>query len=711
MRKVVLLSLLSLLVHQTSMAQQATAEEIQKRLDQALKDPQIKAMYEQARNAGKQPSKASNTDSLKKLVSKGGQTRMTAEPEKDSSHFSPPPRNEKYLQALPLRVFNRNELVSYLHNLNSTFAVLLHSDFGVDIENIPVSSAAEACQTSIALWLDNQQEQSALLILKAAEMEPDNSILLNNTGGILTNGGLGVNAIPILQYILAKDPTNNTILNNIGQAYLSLGDTKTAENYLLQCVKDSRYHPDANLGLAFIMNGRGNKAEAIRYAENSLRGAFSVPAYNILTKLKPDAKLMDYIRHRYTQPEYFNFDKYPLLPQCRDVQNAPILKAQYAAYKKMLIAAEQKYFKLAREENEIEKKTVAEKIQNTLKQNKTPFRPFGLFAGVVVTDLVNNEYHDRFRRFAEYKKNYLAQRGKLDTNYLAEINAINAKYKLQKEDVAERDGEGNDGTEYDALRATICAEKEVVKNRYLNLYADVIEAYQQQAIHLYKDYFNDMAFWNYVASINDDQYKMIFHDLVYQFLRVLEEINTTRFYTPCRVSDNKADKVKELTIEDPECYLPTTLKIPMGIANVEINCNEYKIEGGEGLIFNLKHNRLNGETTLAFGPGVKVPDMPKFSAGGLEIETSAKVSGQAFIKFDNDGAPLDWGLIYTGKIDVKAKAFGMGKSISDNETVIIGVNSGVNIRDGGVFKNMIDKMYPVQPEAKQINKNVPLYKK
>jgi len=71
---------------------------------------------------------------------------------------------------------------------------------------------------------------------------------------------------------------------------------------------------------------------------------------------------------------------------------------------------------------------------------------------------------------------------------------------------------------------------------------------------------------------------------------------------------------------------------------------------------------------------------------------------------------LDGGLIFTGKIDVKAKAFGVGKSISDNETVTIGYNSGVQMKEGGALKNLIDKTWYVQPDAKQINKNIRLYK-
>jgi hypothetical protein len=673
MHKLFLNFLFLLLLCQYSFAQRPTPAEMQMKIDSLLKDNKTK--------------------------------------NNDTQHFSLSSRNDKYLNALPIRTFTKAELISYLHNLNLILTELLHNDYGTDIKNIPISAATEGSETSIALWLNSQQRESALLILKSAEMDPDNSTALNNAGGILINAGLGVNAIPILQYILVKDPGNNTILNNIGQAYLSLGDIKTAENYLLQCVKGSKYHPDANLGLAYINHGRGNKAAALKHAENSLRGAFTVPAFNIVNKLNPDAKLMDYIRQRYKQPEYFNFDKYPLLPQCRDTKNTPILKPQYAAYKEMLRGLREKYQHLLQDEEAISKKEVADKMMAALKMNKSPYRPFGLFANVLVTDLVANEYNDRLLKFTAYKKDYLEKKARLIADCLAEQKKITAKHKTQKDEVAERDGEGNDGNEYDELTAAICAEKETVRNNYLNLIADANEAYQQKAIILYKQYFNDMGFWYYVGSVTDHQYKAEFYGLVLQFLDVLADINTGYFYNPCRPVEAAEGHAKEIQIDDPDCYMPFALKIPMGIAVVDISCNEYKIEAGEGFIFTVQHNRLCGQTTLAFGPGVKVPEMPEFNIMGASFETGAKLSGQVFLQIDNDGSVLDGGFIFTGKMDVKAKAFGVGKIMLDNETVTIGYNSGVQMKEGGALKNLIDKTWYVQPDAKQINKNVPLYKK
>lgn len=626
----------------------------------------------------------------------------------DTAAFLLAPRNIKLLNSLPIRTFNRAELISYLHNLNSKLTELIRSSYGKDISDIP-DNAVTKSGTSIGLWINGDLEKSPLVALKGAELNPDNVILLNNVGGILTSSGLGVNAIPVLQYVLEKQPGNNLVLNNLGQAYLQLGDDKKAEQYFLQCVKSYNYYPDANLALAYIYNSRGNKSSALKYVENSLRGAWSEGAYHLLHKLKPDAKLMDYIRHRYKQPETFNFNKYPLLPQCRDAKNTPLLKPQYAAYKEMLATVQKKYYALGRQEEEIAKKTVAEKIMNANKLNKSPYRPFGLFANVVAVDLWVNEYADRFLRFAETKKNYLAQREKLTADGLDAQKVITAKYKTQKEDVADRDGEGTDGSEYDKLIAKICAEKEVVRNRYLNLFADLNEAYQQKAIHLYKNYFNDMAYWYYVGSIDDHQYKAVFYDLVSQFLLILTEINTTHFYTPCVVYENKvAGKVDEAVIEEADCYIPGKVEIPLGAVKLELSCETYKLELGEGVVGKLEYTRSSGEFTLALGLGASIPKV-FYKTPGLELGLVGDAKTQVYMTFDKRGTPIDGGILYEAELKLEANLSEVKYSIGIEEGLTAGFGTGVQMKDGGQLKAFIDKTFPVQPDDKQMNKNVPLF--
>jgi hypothetical protein len=96
--------------------------------------------------------------------------------------------NIKLLNSLPIRTFNKAELISYLHNINTKLTELIHSNYGKDVTNIS-RAAATKTGTGIGLWLNGEPEKSVLVALKGAELNPDNLTLLNNVGGILTSCG------------------------------------------------------------------------------------------------------------------------------------------------------------------------------------------------------------------------------------------------------------------------------------------------------------------------------------------------------------------------------------------------------------------------------------------------------------------------------------------------------------------------------------------
>ncbi len=650
-------------------------------------------------------------DSLMKKLPKGTIPEVSKNKKPDSTNYYFPVRNNKLLDALPVRTFTKEELVSYLHNLNLVLTERMRTIYGKDISAIP-DRAVMMTGTGIAFWMSGETGEGALIALKGSELNADNLTLLNNAGGMLTGAGLGYNAIPILQYALDKQPGNNLLLNNLGQAYLQLGDDKKAEQYLLQCVSTYKDYPDANLALAIIYNKRGNKASALKYGENSLRGGWSEGAYNLVTILKPNANLMDYIRHRYKQPEYFNFDKYPLLPQCRDTKTTATLQPQYKALKEMLAKVKEKYDILQRQEEEIVRKTIPEKMMNAIKEKRSPFRPFGIFANAVILNMAAVEYNDRFTKFFEYQKNYQTKKAKLIADCLEAQQQITAKYKSQKDALGEIDGEGADNSAYDKLIATICAAKEAVRNSYLNLIADINVNFQQNALHLYKDFFNDMAYWSYVGSIDDHHYKSIFYSLVSQFIGVLVEINTGYFYKACQPMEEAEKKSrKDIEIDDPNCYIPGKMELPLGVFKLEMSCESYKLEVGEGLVGKIEYDRGSGDFTLAFGVGGSVPRV-LLKAGEAEIGLVAEAKSQLYIVFDKQGHPSDLGILWEAELKLEAA---MGEVKYSNtiveEAVTAGLGSGVNMKEGGQLKKFIDETFPVQPDAKQINKNVPLYKK
>ena len=143
----------------------------------------------------------------------------------DTAQFSLPSKNVKLLNALPIRTFTKQELVSYIDNLGSKLSDYLKNTYGTNINSFS-SATINQPGTPICLWLKGSINEAALIAVRASESNPDNNLQLNNAGGILTSSGLGFYGIPILEYVLEKQPANNMILNNLGQAYLDLGMIK-----------------------------------------------------------------------------------------------------------------------------------------------------------------------------------------------------------------------------------------------------------------------------------------------------------------------------------------------------------------------------------------------------------------------------------------------------------------------------------------------------
>ncbi len=673
---------------------------------------EINKMMKQAQDVVKKYSKDSmvnkamtdalgdKKEALEKMKNIPVKNVMTGAGKNDSAQFAMPSKNTKLLNALPLRIFTKAELVSYIHNLQNKLSEYMRNTYTADISDIS-STAISASGTCIGLWMKGKVNEAVLVSLKTAALNIDNNVRLNNTGGILTSCGMGFYGIPILDYVLQKQPGNNVILNNIGQAYLDLGDDKKAEQYLLKCIKSYKYYPDANLALAYIYKSRGQKAEAINYAENSLRGAYSAKVAIFLKALKPDLKMMDYVRHRYKMPIYFDVGKYHMLPQCLHTSTVYELETKYVAYQDMYDKLGEKITALTKIAAFAAATSVQEKIMNVTKTKKNPYRPFGTFGNVVLQAL-KEEYQDKFKLLDAFRKSYYTQRA-----------ALNQKYEIELEQLKDRQSKIEQlSTEQR------CKELDALSNAYLPLYAEPTEQLQRKTLDYYKSYFNDMAYWSYVASVNDDQFNIMYNALLVELIGTLKSITTTRFmeskygsqrFYPCQKEKTTKAKADTLMIEVPDCYINPKIEFDLGAFAMEVSCETYKLEAGEGLVGKIEFDRASGNTTLAFGVGADVP-MLSFKGAGLNAGIEAEAKSQLYITFDNKGTPTDLGVLWEAEIKAVLEGGPVKGSIGLEEGLTAGFGSGVQMKENSQLKQAIDKTFPVQPDDNQQNKNVPLYK-
>jgi hypothetical protein len=134
--------------------------------------------------------------------------------------------------------------------------------------------------------------------------------------------------------------------------------------------------------------------------------------------------------------------------------------------------------------------------------------------------------------------------------------------------------------------------------------------------------------------------------------------------------------------------------LPLGAVNLEISCEAYKLEAGEGLMGKIEYDRAKGEVTLAFGPGGSVPKVFFENKNlGVEFGVEAEAKSQFYITFDKTG-PTDLGVLWEAEMKVVA---GIGE-VKVEFGLEGSSNSGfgsVQMKEDSSLKALIDRTWYV----------------
>jgi len=679
---------------------QKMQDEIMQKVNQAKADPRYKKYFDSSAMKN-QPVNYNIPDA----------TSLSANMfpvKKDSLNLSKiklPPKDNKAIALIPAKPLTKPEVVSLIADLKKRLIPALQGSYGKETINTTGMNAEEESNASLMAWCKGSPVLALSLAIDAAQADPDDDDVLNNLSGILTMCGIPYKAIPILDYIKKEIGDNSTVDNNLGQAWVSVGDADKAIGYLKQATAGSPNHPNANMTLAYIYYARGDKETAANYCEECLKGAFFSDAWSMLLQIRPKARLMDYVRHRYKQTQYFNWDKYPLLPQCTKAEDVEKMEREYREYHNMLIAMKDKYERLIKEENSYVEKNLAKTIMAKVSQRKNPMRPFGIFASAVLGD-IGKDHAEKVLELNKYDKQFEARLKEMTDKYNEQVKQIYKKYEIPED----QDGEGgNNPDNYEAM----CADLNTAATGYMTECADITDVWQKKWLYAERDYFNDFTYWAYVASLDDHSYNKTFYMLVEDYLTIMGKLTRSKFVRCKSITDYSNAKADSLSAEKAKC--PLNAEIPIAnlgahgvkgfvkegfIGKISIDCENFGVEFGEGLIFNLDRNMATHETTLAFGLGFSksIPIVHLADAG-------AKM--QFYVTLES-GIPSDIGMRWEAEMDIK----GMNKP-EQKAGYSIGLNSGIKfVGEGQIVEAISDRVsrdvFGLEPDH-QVNPNVKLY--
>jgi Flp pilus assembly protein TadD len=185
---------------------------------------------------------------------------------------------------------------------------------------IALNPNANAVGSAAVLCMMQGHPQAAMaLSMKAVQTDPSNVNWQNNMASLLTQYGYAEQAIPVLQKLKNQFPGNSTVLNNLGQAWLALGDLDSAETNIKRAGRLNPYHPEAKETEGIIEETTGNPEKAADDYVKAIENAISPFTENLIKNNKGkngDNKIdFEKLKRSITIYEYFpkNWIKIPKL--------------------------------------------------------------------------------------------------------------------------------------------------------------------------------------------------------------------------------------------------------------------------------------------------------------------------------------------------------------------------------------------------------------
>ncbi len=637
----------------------------QKELDQMLKDAQ-QAMNDLDPETKKMMDsmgvKMPDMKQVKKNVA-GISDKQLAVAWKDENRIVPK-RNEARIASISQKV-NDATMAGYLTAMQKKITEQLPADVkstGDKVINFIQSNAknsSEAGNMAAAIWIAGKPTLAMYTLAKICADDSRNTDNLNNFAAMLSMYNAQHLAIPILNNLNKNFPGNSTLLNNLGQAWFGLGEISKAEKYLDSAIRIYAYHPQANITKAAIEESRGNTAKAVEAIKKSIKHAYTNEKEDMLRKHGYNITLKDLRVPFKPDPDPLGLSEFRRPEYPKSISELRSLKPIWESFNNDCDS------RLA--QLQAERKAIGDKYEKNLSSLK-----YGVALPL--------HYKKASLKLNEIMANYEIKMKKLSELHLALAEDLQ---KIQE-------------THKRAAPEASCAAHLSAENDFIKQYNEKKKANDEQALEVFRHYFNDLAYWSQFTSIDKNQFNLVVLEFKTGWLSKLREYQPllgSEFENLECVKDEDAQPGKLSDFDVVACNYNDTMDLK--VITFYQNCSRMTSKLNLKFVEYTRYDnftRAEGDTYV--GSTIKVSvekgfDKLKWEKGPLKVE--AKVGASIEMEFDREGIK-DINLSVEGKAGVghnvldggleEGGSIG-GKDLIDN-TVEIGVEGRISILSGKV---------------------------
>ena len=529
---------------------------------------------------------------------------------------------------------------------------------------------AQQQSSSIAEFYSDNPVQALLIAMQSALQNTAAPTAWNNLAALYNMSGLEHKAIPVLMRGLADDPGNSMLLNNMGQAFLGLGDIEQATSYLQQCLAQDPLNPEANRSMGMISYFNREYAKATKYFEQELEVAHRRSTLALMKQQGIKINLYQIRKKRTGIPhkdffEEIGFSKFRLPALPKNAEEATTWRDENASYLKSLVSE----FNFWSSNGQV--------TEDILKAEGKQ-RPY-LYSDLemILTGELGDEFIPLLGLLTDQESNELQ-------HTIEDYYAALAEAKCPP--VPNVPGGGAELMA--AYQKKCCDLHKPIVDAYVSKRNSFIRARFDIVNTRWKNYINGMIA-NVQLNPTAGNKKMVYSTIAEYFGFLLNTINTYACFEPvpgeCYYSAMTSEQSENLITAihqiDFNCPAWLNLELDVQVAKIKADCSKYAIEAGALLRAGYEHNFKTGTSTISAGAGVKA----KFFAGA----GGADIKQMVYVSFDNNNEFSDFGLKGTASVKIGDNPFDIADGIYKVGGVVAGVEGGYTLGINSGFNSSV----------------------